>query len=112
MARNKSEEAVSNEYPKMLYKHGGEHEIHGGKFHIAIADDAEGEQEAIEKGWFLTTPEALEAFEAEQAELAAQPDPANAPAAKQGGKKAAAATVGTSGDAGGAWGQGAPAAKQ
>jgi hypothetical protein len=112
MARNKSEEVISNEYPKMLYKHGGEHEIQGGKFHIAIADDAEGEQEAIEQGWFLTTPEALQAFEAEQAALAAQPDPANAPAAKQGSKKAAAATVGTSGDAGGAWGQGAPAAKQ
>ena len=92
MARNKPEEVVSNEYPKMLYKHGGEHEIHGGKFHIAIADDAEGEQEAIEQGWFLTTPEALEA-----------------PAAKQAAKKPAAATVGTSGDGSGAWGANAPA---
>lgn len=96
----------NNEYPKMLYKHGGEHEIHGGKFHIAIADDAEGEQEAIEQGWFLTTPEALEAFEAEQAALAAQPDPANAPANAPAGRKRA--TVGTAADAGGAWGN-APA---
>lgn len=88
MASTKSEE-VSNEYPKMLYKHGGEHEIHGGKFHIAIAETAKGEQEAIEEGYFLTTPEALEVFEAEQAALAKQPDPANVGnAANWGGKTA------------------------
>lgn len=77
MAKVKSEVAASNEYPKMLYKHGGEHEIHGGKYDICTVDNSESEEFAISEGWHLTTPEAAEAFQADQAELAKQPDSAN-----------------------------------
>ena len=63
-------DTVDNEYPKMLYKHGGKHEIHGGKFDISTAANADEETALVESGWFLTTPEAAKAFEAEQTELA------------------------------------------
>lgn len=64
--------------PTMVYKAPGPHPIHGGFFDYKIIDaDDEAEVEAAQaEGWFLTTPEAAEAYEAEKAEkeaaLAAQ----------------------------------------
>lgn len=74
MSKAKVKENLSSEFPKMLYKHGGEHEIHGGKFDICTVENEDDENEALENGWFLTTPEASEAFNAAQAELAKQPE--------------------------------------
>lgn len=46
--------------PTMLYKHPGQHEIHGDKFDYTIVDaDEEGAIEAAKAdGWYLTTDEA------------------------------------------------------
>lgn len=46
----------------MLYKHPGPHKIHGNKFDYTVTEDVE---QAMEDGWFLTTPEALEAGQPE-----------------------------------------------
>lgn len=46
----------------MLYKHPGPHKIHGNKFDYIVTEDIDA---ALEDGWFLTTPEALEAVEPE-----------------------------------------------
>ncbi len=43
----------------MLYAHPGPHEIHGDKFDYIIVDEDQVD-EAVEKGWCLTTPEAIE----------------------------------------------------
>lgn len=50
----------------MLYKCPGPHEIHGGHFDTIVVDaDVEGElEQAIADGWHLTTPAALEAYQA------------------------------------------------
>lgn len=47
----------------MLYKHGGKHLIHGGKFDYTIVDaDIDGViEEALAQGWHLTTTEAKNA---------------------------------------------------
>lgn len=47
----------------MLYKHGGEHKIHGSNFDYVIVDAAiDGEIERhLEDGWHMTTHEAKEA---------------------------------------------------
>ena len=52
----------------MLYKCPGPHEIHGGNYDYTIVDaDAEGElEQAIADGWHLTTPAALEAYQASE----------------------------------------------
>lgn len=63
----------------MLYKAPGNEPIHGSFLATLIVDaDEEGELEAaIADGWFLTTPEAIAAYEeakaAEEAKLAPQP---------------------------------------
>lgn len=44
----------------MLYKHPGPHKIHGNKFDYIVTEDIE---QALDDGWFLTTPEALEGAE-------------------------------------------------
>jgi hypothetical protein len=44
----------------MLYKSGGQHEIHGGKFDYTIVEESEVDQ-AIKEGWYLTTDEAKKA---------------------------------------------------
>jgi hypothetical protein len=54
---------VENLYPLMLYKAGGPHEIHGGKFDTLIVEDASEHQAAQDDGWHLTTTEAKEAAE-------------------------------------------------
>jgi len=49
--------------PTMLYAHPGPHEIHGDMFdHIVVEEDQV--DDAIKKGWRLTTPEAKEYHEA------------------------------------------------
>jgi UDP-3-O-[3-hydroxymyristoyl] glucosamine N-acyltransferase len=45
----------------MLYKHPGQHEIHGSNFAYIIVDESDIEQ-AIKDGWFLTTDEAKASF--------------------------------------------------
>lgn len=47
--------------PTMLYKHPGQHEIHGSTFDYIIVDESDVEQ-AIKDGWFLTTDEAKNSF--------------------------------------------------
>lgn len=44
----------------MLYKHPGKHKIHGDKFDYIIVDEKD-VNDALIKGWFKTTPEALNA---------------------------------------------------
>lgn len=48
----------------MLYKHPGSHDIHGDKFDYCIVSDDDVD-DALNDGWFLTTPEALPSDEAE-----------------------------------------------
>lgn len=55
---------MNNDFPKMLYKHGGPHEIHGGKFDTLIVNDADEQDAALADGWHPTTPEAKDAHEA------------------------------------------------
>lgn len=59
----------------MLYKAPGPEPIHGSFLATTIVDaDEEGAIDAaLAEGWFLTTPEAVEAYEAEKAAIAANP---------------------------------------
>lgn len=45
-------------FPKMLYKAGGPHDIHGGKFDTHIVHDVDELDTALAGGWHKTTPEA------------------------------------------------------
>ena len=58
----------------MLYKAPGSEPIHGHFLATTIVDaDEEGAIEAaLAEGWFLTTPEAVEAYEAEKAAIAVE----------------------------------------
>lgn len=51
---------MTNIYPRMLFKVGGPHEIHGGRFDYVIVTDEDAEEKALASGWFLTTGEACE----------------------------------------------------
>jgi len=55
-----TEEKENTFEQQMLYKHPGIHEIHGDKFDTLIVDSVEELEEALEDGWFETTPEALD----------------------------------------------------
>lgn len=59
--------------PTMLYRCPGIHAIHGGKFDYTIVAEADVES-ALADGWFLTTTEAKEAFEAAKAPAAPADD--------------------------------------
>lgn len=48
---------------RMLYKHPGPLDLHGGKFDALVVPDAEVDA-ALEAGWFKTTDEAKAATEA------------------------------------------------
>lgn len=52
---------MNNEFPKMLFKAGGPHEIHGNKFDTLIVNDETEQEAALAEGWHPTTPEALAA---------------------------------------------------
>lgn len=115
MARTEKAEEKVLPNDTMFYKCPGEHEMHGGKFDFCIIDanNEDAVEAALADGWHLTTTEARETYEAEQDALSAHPDPINtpAPAAKQGGKKAAAPAAGTGEGLApaGAWGAAASA---
>lgn len=47
-----------NDFPRMLYKAGGPHEIHGGRFDTLIVDDSDELDAALANGWHLNTDEA------------------------------------------------------
>jgi hypothetical protein len=42
----------------MLYKHPGQHKMHGDKFDYIVVDELEVDK-ALNDGWYKTTPEAL-----------------------------------------------------
>lgn len=46
------------EYPKMLFKAGGPHELHGGRYDTTIVGDAHEESAALAAGWRLNTTDA------------------------------------------------------
>jgi hypothetical protein len=52
-----------NDFPRMLYKHGGPEEIHGGRFSTHIVHDVDELDAALAGGWHMTTPEAKAAAE-------------------------------------------------
>lgn len=52
---------MNKDFPRMLYKQGGPHEIHGGRFDYLVAEDAEELDAMLADGWHLTTDEAREA---------------------------------------------------
>lgn len=52
-----------NNYPKMLYRTPGPHDIHGGKFDYRIVKDEKERDEALRDGWYLTTDSAKSAKE-------------------------------------------------
>ena len=60
---------MSNEFPKMLFKHGGPHQFHGSNFHTLTVGHNVAEAEAINNGWHLNTANAVEA---KKAQLAAE----------------------------------------
>lgn len=95
--------------PTMLYKCPGEHQIHGGNFDYCIvdADEENAVEDALADGWHLTTPEAREAYEAEQLELAKGNTPA--PRASRSRAAAPASGEGEGSAPAGAWGAAAPA---
>jgi hypothetical protein len=55
--------------PTMLYKCPGPHPIHGGFYDTTIVDASEIDK-ALSEGWYLTTPDAKAAHEAQQAAAA------------------------------------------
>lgn len=52
-----------NDFPRMVYKHGGPEEIHGGRFSTHIVRDEDALDVALAGGWHMTTPEAKAAAE-------------------------------------------------
>lgn len=48
----------TNLFPRMLYKVGGQHEIHGGMFAYKIVDDEPELSAALADEWHMTTDEA------------------------------------------------------
>ena len=119
MAWNEKPEEKILPNDTMFYKCPGEHEMHGGKFDFCIIDanDEEAVEGALAEGWCLTTTEAREAYDAEQAANAQHAAQLDGQAAKPAatGKKAAAHASGTSAGTGegtpraGVWGAAAPA---
>lgn len=47
-----------NDFPRMLYRAGGDEAIHGGQFTTLIVHDAVELDAALAGGWFMTTTEA------------------------------------------------------
>lgn len=57
---------MDNQFPQMLYKAGGPEQIHGGNFSTLVVNDAEEHAAALADGWCETTPDALDAQQAEK----------------------------------------------
>lgn len=49
------------EFPKMMYRAGGDEEIHGAKLRTLVVNDQDEQDAALADGWHLTTPKAIEA---------------------------------------------------
>lgn len=61
-----------DKYPMMMYRAPGPHEVHGAMLDVrTVNSDAEG-LGAFEEGWRETTPEAIDAYAAEQSAAAAR----------------------------------------
>jgi hypothetical protein len=60
----------------MLYKCPGPYAVHGGHFNLIVidADEPGAIDDALADGWYLTTPEASENFNADQSAIAASTD--------------------------------------
>lgn len=52
-----------NDFPRMVYRTGGNEEIHGGRFATLIVNDQDELDAALADGWHLTTCEAKAAAE-------------------------------------------------
>lgn len=52
-----------SEFPKMMYKYPGTVQLQDGAYAHVIVENAEGEAEAAEAGYFRTMPEARTAYE-------------------------------------------------
>lgn len=57
---------MDNRFPQMLYKAGGPEQIHGGSFSTLVVNDADEQAAALADGWCETTPDALDAQQAEK----------------------------------------------
>lgn len=57
---------MDNQFPMMLYKAGGPEQIHGGSFSTLIVGNLDEHDAAIADGWCETTPDALDAQQAEK----------------------------------------------
>lgn len=70
-----------SDFPRMVYKAGGPHEIHGAKFDYLIAEDDEELTGMLADGWHLSTNEATDAAKAAVRPQTQNPEPAddNAP---------------------------------
>lgn len=69
---------MNNEFPRMIYRAGGNEEIHGGRFDTRIVRDVDEQDAALLDGWSLTTDAAREAARPAAAPVAVIPDD-NAP---------------------------------
>lgn len=55
---------MDNDFPKMVYRAPGPHDIHGHRLDFGTVNDADDLAAAKEAGWFETTPEAVDAHAA------------------------------------------------
>ena len=71
-----------NDFPCMLYKAPGPHDIHGGQFDYCIVQNDEEQAQALVDGWALTTVDALAALVSAKAPPQEEkvPAPTTAPA--------------------------------
>ena len=52
---------MNNDFPKMLYKHGGNLETNDGRYSYVIVADPDEQEEKVSEGYFLSMAEAKEA---------------------------------------------------
>lgn len=57
---------MDDQFPQMLYKASGPKQIHGGNFSTLVVNDADEHAAALAEGWCETTPDALDAQQAEK----------------------------------------------
>lgn len=74
-----------DQFPQMLYKAGGPEQIHGANFSTLVVNDAEEHAAAVADGWCETTPDALDAQQAEKERAARAAAEAAAKLAEQAG---------------------------
>lgn len=74
-------------FPMMLYRAGGHEQIHGGNFSTLVVNNAEEHAAAVADGWCETTPDALDAQQAEKERAARDVAAAAAKMAEQTGSE-------------------------